>query len=294
MRLAIVLVLPLFAAACRSTPAAPQQQPLEDLVVLANGERIAGRVLTENANEVVIAQRWGTFTFERAQVQSVSRQAVAAEVAQKSDSHRLPQFSAVIHAVSAKWTTSLQQIPATVIDEGVLRHVPYVSHRAGNVELNVYGDPDAPSGVEVGLKGPSDADKADLRAFIASVLPQPADQQTAAGLPLDAANVDSAGLTFEVTPDSAPDAYGAWWISVYDVAALDRSRASADELQAIAAEQASQGSGWSGYHPSYRPWRRPPTPRVYVRSYTRRRGIYVPGPPLPRFVPRPPRPSFFP
>jgi hypothetical protein len=206
-----------------------------------------------------------------------------------SATHRLPQFAAVIGAVSTRWTTTLQQVPATVVDEGVLRHVPYVSHRAGNVEINVYGDPEAPSCIEVGLKAPSEADKQDLRGFIAGVLPQPADQQTAAGLALDAAKVESAGLTFEVTPDTAPDAYGAWWVSIYDVAALDASRASADELQAIAAEQASQQSGWVGYHPSYRPWRRPPAPRVYVRGFTRSRGLYVPAPRLPRLLPRPPR-----
>lgn len=276
-------------AGCRTVAPAPQQAPLDDLVILEGGERVQGRVLTENATEVVVAQRWGTFTFARAQVQSVSRQAVAAEVVQKSASHRLPSFAVVIGAVSTRWTTTVQQIPATVIDEGVLRHVPYVSHRAGNVELNVYGDPDAPSAIEVGLKTPTDADKQDLRGFIAGVLPQPADQQTASGLQLDAAKIDSTGLTFEVTPDTAPDAFGAWWVSIYDVAALDASRASADELQQVATEQESQASGWNGYHRTYRPWRRPPAPRVYVRGYSRRGGIYVPGPPLPRLLPRPPR-----
>ncbi len=288
----VLFVLLLVTAACRTSRSAPQQAALDDLVVLTSGERIAGRVLTENTTEVVIAQRWGTFTFHREQVQSVSRQAVAAEVVQKSATHRLPTFSAFIGAVTTRWTTTVHQIPATVIDEGVLRHVPYISHQAGSIELNVYGDPDAPSGIEVGLKSPSDSDKQELRSFIAGVLPQPADQQTAGALPLDAAQVESAGLSFEVTPDSAPDAFGAWWISVYDVAALDASRASADELQAIAAEQATPSSGWAGYHSSYRPWRRPPAPRVYVRGFTRSRGLYIPGPPLPRVLPRPPRPRF--
>jgi len=289
VRTGVTLFLLMLLAACRTSRPPPRQAPLDDLVVLTSGERIAGRVLTDTPQEVAVAQRWGTFTFAREQVQSVTRQAVAAEVVQRSESHRLPSFSAVIHALTSRWTTTVQQVPATVIDVGVLRHVPYVSHRAGNVELNVYGDPEAPSGIEIGLKGPSDADKQDLRAFIASVLPQPADQQTAAGLALDAAQVDGSGLTFEVTPDTAPDAFGAWWVSVYDAAALEASRASADELQQIAAEQASAQSGWSGYHSGYRPWRRPPAPRVYVRSYTRNRGIYLPGPPLPRLVPRPPR-----
>ncbi|MBL8953232.1 MAG: hypothetical protein JNK82_20810 [Myxococcaceae bacterium] len=278
-------------AGCRTTRTVSRETAFDDLIVLTSGERLQGRVLTENTTEVSIAQRWGTFTFARDQVQSVSRKAVAADVIERSDSHRLPPFSAVIQALNARWSTTVQQVPATVIDVGVLRHVPYLSHRAGNVELNVYGDPEAPSGIEVGLKGPTDADKQELRAFIAGLLPQPKDQQTAAGLALDAAQVEAEGLSFEVTPDNAPDAFGAWWISVYDVPALDAARASADEQQQIVAEQTSAQSGWSGYHPTYRPWRRAPAPRVYVRSYSysRPRRIYVPGPPLPRLVPRPPR-----
>ncbi len=289
MRTVIVLVL--LSMGCRTTRAVSREQALDDLVVLRSGERIQGRVLTENEREVAIAQRWGSFTFAREQVQSVSRSAVAAEVVEKNDEQRLPSFSTVIHALTARWTTTVQQVPATVVDVGVLRHVPYISHRAGNVELNVYGDPEAPSGIEVGLKAPTDADKQELRAFIASVLPQPEDQQTASSLSLDATQVASGSLSFEVTPDNAPDAYGAWWVSVYDVAALDASRASAEEQQQIVAEQTSARSGWSGYHPSYRPWRRPAAPRVYVRSYSysRPRRVYVPGPPLPPFVPRPPR-----
>lgn len=45
----------------------------------------------------------------------------------------------------------LVQIPATVIDKGVLRNVPYKSYRAGDYEVNVYGDPDQPARVEIGV-----------------------------------------------------------------------------------------------------------------------------------------------
>jgi hypothetical protein len=44
------------------------------------------------------------------------------------------------------------QIPATVIDVGRLSYVPYSSFQIGDDrELNVYGDPDAPACVEIGL-----------------------------------------------------------------------------------------------------------------------------------------------
>src|SRR5262249_52131303 len=40
-------------------------------------------------------------------------------------------------------------------------------------------------------------------------------------------------LTFEITPETAPDAYGGWWVSIYDEALLDQSRATEKELKAI-------------------------------------------------------------
>jgi hypothetical protein len=42
------------------------------------------------------------------------------------------------------------------------------------------------------------------------------------------------GVTFEVTPATDPDAYGGWWISVYDEKLLDTARASDAELAQIA------------------------------------------------------------
>jgi hypothetical protein len=61
--------------------------------------------------------------------------------------------SSEITAILGKqpWITSLRQIPATVVDKGVMRNVPYLSFQSGDYELNVYGDPDNPAGVEIGI-----------------------------------------------------------------------------------------------------------------------------------------------
>jgi hypothetical protein len=96
-----------------------------------------------------------------------------------------------------------------------------------------------------------------------------------------------AGLTFEVTPETAEDAYGGWWVSVYDVPALDRSRASDQELKEITVRRdevakaptvAAVGASWTPRDLSYAR----PVPAsssgggsVYVRSYTRKDGTYV-------------------
>jgi predicted RNA-binding Zn-ribbon protein involved in translation (DUF1610 family) len=131
------------------------------------------------------------------------------------------------------WARGLQQIPATVIDKGVLRHIPYKSFRTGDYEINIYGDPDHPSGLEVGIYKSliqSQDAKNQCMEFMAAVLNDPADRTMLKSLKLTQDIQIRDGLSFEVTPETAEDAYGGWWISVYDPAALDRSRASPQEL----------------------------------------------------------------
>lgn len=138
-------------------------------------------------------------------------------------------------AANAFWGKTLAQIPSTVIDKGVLRNIPYLSYRSGDFELNIYGDPAAPAGVELGihkdtLRSPT-AKKACVD-FLGGLL-DPADRALLASLKMDVDKKVRDGLTFEITPPTAEDAYGGWWVSVYDEKALDRSRASEDEMAKI-------------------------------------------------------------
>ncbi len=153
------------------------------------------------------------------------------------DSRPLPARAKIRQAASrAPWGQSLKQIPSTVITTGVLRDIPYTSYRAGERELNVYGDPLSPAAFELGLHGAllkSEDAKAGATAFVQELLAEAADREALASLQRKPGKKVRAGWTFEVTPPEAPDAYGGWWISVYDEALLDRSRASAEELEKI-------------------------------------------------------------
>lgn len=139
-------------------------------------------------------------------------------------------------AAAQPWAKDLRQIPSTVIDQGVLRHVPYTSYRAGEYEVNVYGDPAQPACVEVGIHGAllkrPDARRACL-ALMTTLLDDPEDRRLLASLKLEVDKKLRGGLTFEITPPTAPDAYGGWWVSVYDEKALDRARATPQELKSI-------------------------------------------------------------
>jgi hypothetical protein len=91
---------------------------------------------------------------------------------------RLPAApTALEHLRSLSLGKGLEQIPATVVDRGPLRHVPYLSYRAGHVEFNAYGDPDAPACLEIGLFGaPDPGVRAQCRDALASLLPEAADR----------------------------------------------------------------------------------------------------------------------
>ena len=145
---------------------------------------------------------------------------------------RLPSAQAVLAKLRAtELGKGLEQIPATVIEQGVLRRVPYLSHRAGDVEVNVYGDPDAPVCVEIGLPGADLARRAACRDALADLLPEAADRAALSGLDLAKGKTTRSGLSLEITPETAVDAFGMWWASAYDSAAIEAARASDGELK---------------------------------------------------------------
>ncbi|HZE99304.1 MAG TPA: hypothetical protein VE981_20030, partial [Planctomycetota bacterium] len=105
-------------------------------------------------------------------------------------------------------------------------------------EFNLYGDPDAPAGVELGVYKnllKDDAAKKKCIETIAEMLGNPQDAEVLKSIGLKETRKEREGMVFEITPDTAPDAYGGWWISVYDSALIEKARASQEELDKITA-----------------------------------------------------------
>jgi hypothetical protein len=164
--------------------------------------------------------------------------AVNSELADVAKRDRLANLQKCVDLVTHQdWAAlGVQQIPATVIDKGVLRHVPYMSFRAGEYELNVYGDPLHPAGVEIGVYQSllrNRRAKSNCIQFICRLLSIQEDRQVVSSLDLDKDSEERDGMTFEVTPETDEDAYGGWWVSAYTKSVLDASRASPSELAAI-------------------------------------------------------------
>ena len=158
-------------------------------------------------------------------------------LAQGDAAKPLPNRTRCRQTVSVKpWAKDLKQIPSTVIDKGVLKHVPYTSYRAGEYELNVYGDPEAPACFEIGITGAllksADA-KRNCTDIVSSILNDSAASSFLKALKQEGDKKVRNGITYEITPPTAEDAYGGWWISIYSETLLDKSRATAAELAAI-------------------------------------------------------------
>jgi hypothetical protein len=160
----------------------------------------------------------------------------------RRQSSRLADVSHSLEVAASKpYLKGLVQIPATVIDKGILRNVPYQSFRAGDYEVNVYGDPDQPAGLEIGINRgllKSMAARRNCIDFVGSVMSDPADQKLLTALKLmrkDMVILD--GLTVEVTTPMEEDSYGGWWVSAYREKALDHARASDKELAQIAVQR---------------------------------------------------------
>ena len=270
-----------------------------DAVHLKNGGTLRGVILKETPSEVILRLKYTTATLSRSEIQSIERDDQP-ERSEASTSRFLAWEKCLRAAVRQEWIRELFPIPATVIDQGVLRNVPYKSFRSGHYEFNIYGDPENPAGLEVGVYDElvNDASaKANCIRLMTDWLRLPDDRAVVNSLRLTKDRRTVGQLTFEITPPTDADAYGGWWVSVYAEAALDSARASTAELKAITTRlpknsdsftaQPSQDestssigsaydtAGQTNYDPGTYRYARIPGKDVYVRSYSRKDGTYV-------------------
>jgi hypothetical protein len=286
-----------------------------DQLIFAKGAPLTGTVLRTNNEEVLFMTGFGTMRFALASLKEIKID--HAEVDESISTNRIPTFTNFLAQLSAQsWATGLEQIPATVIETGILRYVPYVSFRcADDYEVNVYGDLAHPAGIEVGVYRKLLADplaKDNCIKLVTATMRRRDDQVKISKLNTEKDQQVLDGLTFEITPPNDPDAYQGWWISVYDEAKINTSRASEEEMKRISvsklelSRQAQVIASWTKedadkarpyYPPTTQATSTPPGNsssttasyvrpasasssysgggRVYVREYWRKDGTYV-------------------
>jgi hypothetical protein len=240
-----VLRLPLvclfFGVICLPTACA-------DTVVFSTGRTLTGTVVRTNGDDVLLVMDYGAFNFSRASIKNIQTEQI--EAADLHNTNRLASFKTLLLTLARQpWALDIRPIPATVIDKGMLRNVPYQSFRCGDdYEVNVYGGLDHPAGIEAGvyrkLVG-DDSAKSNCVNFLAGLLGNSADRDIVSRLDMGKDLKNRDGITFEITPPSAEDAYMGWWVSVYSERELNLARASDEELKNISipkAEVAKQTS----------------------------------------------------
>lgn len=272
-----------------------------DVVVLNSGHVESGKVLRNTGDEIFIQLDYGTISYPKSMVKEIKLDAGTQD--QSASTNFLPGWTAVIaNLVKESWSTSLKQIPATVIDEGILRHVPYLSFQCagGQYELNIYGDPDKPDCIEIGVRQlaiHNDAAKSNCVSLASSWLRDENAKTVVQRLMWRGDSGRWNDWKLEITPPSAPDSYGGWWVSIYNEAALEKARASAEELTVVAQPvvkpsltlpssriQTPAIPAWTTDDLKLRRTLTTPSPaiapnmtggRVYVRGYYRKDGTYV-------------------
>lgn len=209
-----------------------QPQTPDTILTTSAGREIRGVITTQSNTSISILTRGGTLTLPADQVASTTHAAAAPFVPDQ-----LPTWETfIIGADTPAWASALHQVPATVIDNGVMKNVPYLSYQAAGYELNLYGDPESPACIEAGVRGDlltRDDAKANCLRFIATLLQNGEQLRALRSLHLAKDSKEIAGLTLEITPDTDPDAYGGWWISIYSNKRLDASRATPAEMIAL-------------------------------------------------------------
>ena len=241
-----------FCAPAKSSFKAP------DSLVLKDGRTIRGLIIKNTADSVTIQEEFGEQTFDKSSITRIRDEAdigvAYTDIFRKGD---LPPWRVIANDLRTRdGIKSLMEIPATTIDNGVFKNIPYISFRANkDVELNIYGNPDKPAGIEMGIYGHLSGNeklRKILRSYLAGFLTSR--EELASLYEIDfAGGIRTAGdLTIEITPKTAPDAYGAWWISLYNRKSLDSVRmrpADYDRLTKLPSEVVDKNgrviaSGW--------------------------------------------------
>jgi hypothetical protein len=210
-----------------------------DVIVLQNGEVMTGTVLQQDGQGVLIQTGTGTYHYPPSWVTDVKKEAAAASHV-SNNGKRIPDWAQIVSLLANNaWADGLKQVPATMIDHGVWKNVPYVSFRcaSGGYEMNVFGDLTDPAAVQIGAMSYLSQDagaRSNCVNFICSVLASADARTMVRALNWNQDDVQkNEGLTFQTLQPGEPDSYGGWWVTVYNDTALANAQASETELLAM-------------------------------------------------------------
>lgn len=206
-----------------------------DSLLLKDGSLVEGLIVKNTATSVVIQGQMGEETFSKQDIVRIRDEAnfgvMFTDIARRGD---LPPWRVLANDLrTMDQVQSLVEIPATPVEVGPLRHVPYLSFAINDdMEINIYGDPEDPAGIEIGIYGAKSSNqklRKSLRSYLAGYLTMRSEIRALYGVSLDGGTQSAGDMRFEVTPLGAPDSYGAWWISCYNIKDMQAAKLDARE-----------------------------------------------------------------
>jgi hypothetical protein len=203
-----------------------------DTVTFPSGGEMKGVVLSQTDESVVVRIRHGLMTLTSSQVTSITKE--DPEAASRS-ALGMSTWEACFAALRTRsWGPDLRPARAMIIDSGPFRNVPYSRDTSGAREFSIYGDPDSPAGYEVGLSrslAVSAEARKEAAAVLAAFLSEPKDRKALESLKLgESVKAERGDMIFEVEQSANADGAPTWWLSVYNVRALEAARVSEKDL----------------------------------------------------------------
>jgi hypothetical protein len=210
-----------------------------DVVMLENGGVLAGTVLQQDDEGILIKMDSGTHRYPASWIKTVKKEPAAAHHV-SNNGRRIPDWAQIVTLLAnTGWSQGLKQVPATMIESGIWKNVPYISFqcRSDGYALNIFGDLEDPAAVQIGAMSylkQSDEAKSNCVNFICSVLANLDDRKMIRALSSTQKDRQQNGkLTAETLMPGEWGSYGGWWVSVYSEKALATARASDAELFAL-------------------------------------------------------------
>jgi len=211
-----------------------------DVVILQKGGVLTGKVLKQDGDGVLIQMESGTHRFPPSWIKEVKKEPAAAPHV-SNNGQRIPDWAQIVTLLAnTAWSDGLKQVPATMIETGVWKNVPYVSFRcrSGGYEVNIFGDLNNPAAVQIGAMSylaQSTEAKSNCVNFICSVLANANDRKIVRALNWSQKDTEKySGMTFETVLPGEWGSYGGWWVSVYNENGLASAHASEAELLGLA------------------------------------------------------------
>jgi len=206
-----------------------------DTVFLKDGTTVKGIIVENTSASVTIQEAYREVTIPKEDIVRIRDEAEdVAYFASMQRKGSLPPWRVIVNDLRLHdKIRTFEQIPATLIDSGDFKNVPYQSFRInGDIEMNIYGDPDDPAAVEVGVYGMRKNNRAlhqMLRQYLAGYLTSRDELRALYSIPRKGGVADAGDMRLFITLPDAPDSYGAWWVGVSNPKQLDKIRMSDED-----------------------------------------------------------------